>query len=212
MSQGPSLRPSARQTSAGTHVTSVQQAQLPTPEAMAAHLFGPVWNVAVVIGWITLPVAFFSAIQDLKLTIDTAVWIYRHADVVLKDVLDEITQLAKAAVTVWRELIAPLRWLALQLPFRVPKEVIDLFAINAFCAPSLARAMWAGSERLRRGLAYKKAHGLIRFRTSRKLQAAGYEFTAADRRYNQAMALAAASILLWLVAIFLFSVNWWAYR
>lgn len=188
-------------------------ALLLTREAALRQVFGPLWNIVIVFGWITLPLAFLSAIHDLKLVIDAGIWIYRHAGTIVRDLIDAVAPTAKAAVAFWRELTAPLRaWLLATLPFRLPDEALDLIAINAFCAPSLARVIWAGGERRRRGVEYAKAHGLIRFRTSRKLRAAGYEFTAADRRYNQALALAVASAVLWLTAVALLVVNWMAYR
>lgn len=182
---------------------------LPTPEAVFRRLFGPAWNVVIFFAWITLPFAFLSAIQDLRLVVDAGLWLYRHADMIVRDCIDAIAPSAKAAVAQWRELTGPLRaWLVAMLPFRVPDEALDLIAINAFCAPSVARLIWAGGERRRRGVEYASAHGLIRFRKSKKLHAAGYEFTAADRRYNQALALAVASGILWLAAVALIAVNW----
>lgn len=186
---------------------------LPTPGTVFRAAFGPLWNVVIFFAWITLPLAFLSAIHDLRLVIEAGLWLYRNADEIVKDCVDAIEPSAKAALVFWRELTSPFRaWLIATLPFRVPDELLDLIAINAFCAPSLVRLIWADGERRRRGLEYASAHGLIRFRTSRKLRAAGYEFTAADRRYNQALALAVASAVLWLAAVALIAVSWAAYR
>lgn len=222
MSQGSAFRPSTRPaTPAGTAAPSgfgaspanAPTSLLPTPEALLRQIFGPFWNVAIVFGWITLPLAFINAIGEIRLVITAYSWVIEHAGTLVVDAIEAARPSVKAVIAVWREATAPLRdWLAAVLPFHVPDEAVDLITANAVCAPSLGRLIWALTERRRRGAEYARVHGPIRFRTSKKLQAAGYQLTLADRRYNQALALATASLILSLIATTLICANWLTFQ
>jgi hypothetical protein len=109
------------------------------------------WRQAVQLGvvalaWYGLVSSFISIVASLSWVIDGAQWLIDNAGIV-KPILLQVADAIHTVVEAWRNLTAPIyRLLFGWLPFRVPREALDLLIVVSIFTGGYLRAWLATAD------------------------------------------------------------------